>query len=88
MKVSEAGNVIIPAYLTLQDKGYAVERISTKSDGSVTIWRATQDGNEFNASDPLALLGVVALAEYRGENWRAEPEEAKPFIREYLDESI
>jgi hypothetical protein len=88
MKVSEAGNVIIPAYLTLQDKGYTVERIRTKSEDGITLWRATQGANEFNASNPLTLLGVVAVAEHRGEHWQPALDESKSFLSKYLSEEI
>jgi hypothetical protein len=84
MKVSDAGNVIIPAYLTLQDKGYVVEQIFDESVDGITVWRATKGIDEFNASDPLTLLGVVAMVEHRGEAWQADTEEALPFMNKYL----
>lgn len=86
MKVSEAGNVVIPAYLTLKDKGYKVERIFCEPKDTITLWRATKGSNEFNASDPLTLLGVVAMAEHRGCEWQPKLEESNEFIETYLNE--
>ncbi len=86
MKVSEAGNTLIPAYLTLQDKGYDVEKVLAEPQDSITLWRATKDGNEFNASNPLSLLGIVAMAEQRGEDWQPDTSEAQEFMEKYLSE--
>jgi len=88
MKISEAGNTIIPAYITLQEKGYKVERVLCEPNDSITLWRAEKDNKEFNASDPLALLGIVAMAEHRGEDWKPKIDESKEFIEKYLNEKI
>jgi hypothetical protein len=88
MKVSEAGNTIIPAYLTLVDKGYKVERVLIESNDSTALWRAVKANNEFNASDPLTLLGIVAMAEHRGEDWKPKMDESQEFIEKYLNEKI
>ena len=88
MKVSEAGNVIIPAYITLQQKGYILECIYPETDNDLISWRATKGSNKFNASDPLTLLGIVAMVEHRGENWKATNEEALSFMNKYYGEEI
>jgi len=41
---------------------------------------AERDGNWFAAEGPVALLGLIAMAEIRGEAWHASDEE----IGEYL----
>lgn len=88
MKVSEAGNVIIPAYITLQQKGYILECMHAGSDDDLVSWKATKGSDEFNASDPLSLLGIIAMIEHRGENWKATDEEATPFMNKYYGEDL
>lgn len=88
LKVSEAGNTIIPAYLTLLDKGYKVERLKSESPDQITLWLAQKDGCEFYASNLLALLGVVTMTEHRGESWQAKLDESQAFLEKYLTEKF
>jgi hypothetical protein len=73
MRIVDAANVTAPAYLAILSKGYAV-----RNGGGLMI--AERDGNWFAAQGPVALLGLIAMAEIRGEAWHASDEE----IGEYL----
>ncbi len=88
MKVSEAGNTIIPAYYALIEKGYQVERVLKEPEDNITLWRATKGSLECNASNPITLLGVVAMAETRGEDWKLTQAEFKEFHEKYLSFEI
>ena len=72
MRMSVAGNLLTPAYLTIIERGYAVRR---KGD----FWIAVKGDDTFTARDPISLLGVIAVGEARGENWRATDEQIKEF---------
>lgn len=63
----EAGNTIVPAILALEGTGYRVSQ-----DGARFI--ATDRNARFAAEDPVALLGLVRLAETR-RPWRVSDDE-------------
>lgn len=81
MNLHAAGNVVVPAYLALLAKGYRVhcERRSDETEN----WIAEGPHGRFGADDPITLLGVVAVAETRGENWPASDEEIERFLKEF-----
>lgn len=68
VKIAQAGNTVVPAILALEAKGFTVE----VSDGLVM---ARSDLGTFTADDPVAVLGLVALVEVRGADWRASDAE-------------
>jgi hypothetical protein len=76
MQITVAGNTEVPAHLALIAKGY---QVSMTSD----LWLAQKDQNFFSASGPLELLGLVAMAEIRGVNWRATDQEIEAFLTKY-----
>jgi hypothetical protein len=47
------------------------------------FWFAEQGDSRFVAEDPILLLGLVALYETRGENWRATDEQIEDFLNRY-----
>ena len=67
----DVGNVAI---LALGERGYRVWWEASERPGADDWW-AEKEGREFIATNPLALLGLVALWESRGEEWRAKPGE-------------
>ena len=79
-----AGNTEIPALLALRAKGYRVWLEYTKIDDPNNPWhpympdfQAATDGAYFSATNPVELLGLVAMWETRGDNWkfkRGEPD--------------
>jgi hypothetical protein len=70
MKITATGNTEVPAYLVLIAKGYQV----SPTGGQSVLWLAQKDQNSFSADGMLELLGLVALAESRGLNWRVTEE--------------
>lgn len=77
-KIGAAGNVIVPAYLALKQRGYTV----TCSEGG-SCWRAISHECEFIGEDPIVLLGLVALYETRGSAWKASDEEIEDFMKQF-----
>jgi hypothetical protein len=78
MQITAAGNTEVPAYLVLIAKGYEITHYDPDD-----AWLAQKDGDAFSASGPLELLGLVAMAEARGSNWRATDEEIRAFLKKY-----
>src|SRR4051812_29404259 len=76
-----AGNVVIPAYLVLLAKGYAVS-CERSPDGSEN-WIAEGAMGSFGADDIITLLGVVGVAETRGANWQASDSEIDAFLEKF-----
>jgi hypothetical protein len=76
-----AGNTCIPALLALRVKGYRVwlDYHQTSTDVAnpsyQSDYQAEQDGAYFSATTPEELLGLVAMWEVRGDEWRFKPED-------------
>ena len=79
--IAGAGNVVVPAFLTLQQRGYTVRR-EQQADGGQT-WVAENGTVELRSEDPVTLLALAAIAETRGEQWRASDREIQTFLDEY-----
>lgn len=71
----QAGNTTVPAILALRALGYTVERQGPRF--SATAHRA-----RFAADDPVAVLGLVKLAEQR-RPWRATDAEIDEVMAEF-----
>ena len=74
--------LLVPAYLALLAKGYAVT--CQRSDNSET-WTAENALGRFTANDPITLLGVVNVAELRGQNWHASDSEIEAFVTKFRE---
>lgn len=83
IKISAAGNVEIPAYLTIIDKGYKVKCKKNTDKPENEIWYAEKNGNEFTAGSPIELLGVVSMFEVRGSDWKASDKQVEEFLEKY-----
>lgn len=74
--ISQAGNTVVPAIAVLQELGYRLEQV----DGMLV---ATAGRCRFVAEDPVAILGLVKLAELRGREWRADDAEIDRVLSEF-----
>ncbi len=74
MRLVDAANTMTPAYLTILSRGYSV-----RSEGGLMF--AERAENSFAADGPVALLGLIAMAEVRGEAWQASDEETDNFVQ-------
>lgn len=69
-RIASAGNTGNHALAVLEAKGYSVVLYPDASEaGSHDYW-ATKDGRDFIARDPVEVLGLVALWEQFGDDWR------------------
>ena len=84
MKISDAANTAIPAYLVLREMGFDV-RVNRSADGE--SWHATRGEHEYSAEDTVTLLGLVAMHEARGQDWKATDEQIDAFTAEYYSKS-
>lgn len=69
--IREAGNTWNPSLNVLRQKGYKLW-ITPEEDETIdfTEWCAEKDGRQFSATDPNILLGLVAMQEWRGDDWQ------------------
>lgn len=74
--IFQAGNTVVPAILALEAKGMTVE----VGDGQAM---ARSDLGTFTAHDPVAVLGLVALIEIRGPDWRASDVEIASALKRF-----
>jgi hypothetical protein len=77
LRIHTAGDVIVPAYLTLLAKGYQVTKERRPSED---WWRAVGPLGEFGGSDVLEVLALVAIGEARGESWKATDADIDAFL--------
>jgi len=72
MRLGDAFNTHNPALITLAEKGYRlwIQPSNEEAETEIGFWCASIDDTEFIAGDPLALLGLVAIWEHRGAEWK------------------
>jgi hypothetical protein len=81
--LADAGNTIVPAYLSLLQRGHSVSRDPSLMTDSGACWVAEDANHRFVAEDLVTLLGLVAMHETRGHEWQASDEEIDRFIAEF-----
>jgi len=81
VKIWGAGNIVVPAFLALKQRGYAVRR--SLHENGTAVWFAENAGCELRSEDPVTLLALAAIAETRGEKWRPSDGEIQSFLEEY-----
>ena len=81
--IENAGNTTVPVVLTLRAKGYSLrwERKGATPDGET--WFAVGPAGSFSSDDPVSLLGLIAMREHRGPDWKAADDEIDAFLSEY-----
>ncbi len=71
MKLTDSMNTYNPALTVIKEKGY--ELTIQDQDDDDFDWVASKEGVELIASNPLALLALVVIAEEKGEKWNICP---------------
>jgi hypothetical protein len=84
--ITIAGNVEVPAFLALQQLGFALERKVHSEDRE--FWIATRGDTSFSATSTLELLGLCLMRSTRGEEWKASDEEIDSYLRTYYPEAL
>ena len=80
--LAAAGNVVVPAFLILRDKGFTL-KCKPGLGAEREVWTATKRELSFVGDGPLELLGLVAIYEARGTQWQAPDDEIEAFLAEY-----
>jgi len=81
LRIAGAGNVVVPAFLTLRQRGYTV-RCEKAADGKQT-WFADSTTVELQDDDLLTVLALASIAETRGAQWHASDAEIEKFLADY-----
>ena len=69
-----------PCWSVLEGLGYTV---TTRRTAGTELWIAQKAGEELQANDPCALLGLVKLVEVKGEDWQASDEQITEFLQQF-----
>lgn len=69
-RIVNAGNTGNHALEVLKTKGYAVVVYPDTSEAGLNDYWAVKDGRSFVGGDPMEVLGLVALWERFGDEWR------------------
>ena len=69
-RIANAGNTTNHALDVLKTKGYSIVISPGASEDDAYDYCATKDGRDFIARDPVEVLGLIALWEQFGDNWR------------------
>lgn len=80
MKITAAGNTLIPAILALEQLGFDV---SLREAGTSKMFVATRGNESYSAEDPVTVLGLVKLVELKGQDWRASDSDIDGTIEKY-----
>ena len=82
--IAAAGNTEVPTYLAIIALGFEISKIhEAKSDSDNEIWIAENSEFHFQAPGILELLGLIAMRQSRGQNWRAQDQEIEDFIAKF-----
>ncbi len=79
-RIADAGNTIVPCILALRSMGFTVR---TEEVENRVLWKAESSLLRFIADDPVALLGLVAMRESRGQHWKAADDEIDAAMEEF-----
>ncbi|EFV8439238.1 hypothetical protein ACX6GQ_002433 [Escherichia coli] len=83
IRIRIAGNTAAPCFHVLKNKGYKVtmetHALSDDCLDCVYDWCAEKNGQFFSATSPEELLGLVAMWEVRGNDWRANLNEINTY---------
>ncbi|MGY8685212.1 hypothetical protein Q2941_46870 [Bradyrhizobium sp. UFLA05-153] len=78
--IAAAGNTEVPAYLTLIELGYSVDRVDKDGEGH---WIAKKGTLQLMADCPLTLLGLSLMRSERGPRWQAGDDEIDEFLTRF-----
>ena len=70
MKLAEAMNTYNHALSIIKNKGFDIKIRLDESQENIDRWIAQKQDLEIFGFNPLSLLGLIAIAEQYGENWR------------------
>ena len=75
-RIVHAGNTVVPALLAVESLGFAVDVV-----GSKVYARRGQE--EYEAEDPVTLLGLIRLIELRSWDWGVSDMQIDETLRRY-----
>lgn len=79
--IAAAGNTEVPGYLALGKVGFEVSALP--GSGKSEKWIAKKPNIILEAESPLELLGLWAMRENRGPNWKASDDEIEAFLKSF-----
>ncbi len=84
--IAIAGNTETPAYLTIKSLGFKVS--CEPQENEEEWWIAENEHFKFVATNLVELLGLIAMRQQRGIEWKASDKEIKKFLSNFYPESL
>jgi hypothetical protein len=80
VQIGTAGNTMEPVLITLQHKGYkvALDHVECPGDQDALLYTATNEDRIFSANTVEGLLGLIAMWEFRGDDWKGKRDDPDP----------
>ncbi|MBN1428571.1 MAG: hypothetical protein JXB07_09300 [Anaerolineae bacterium] len=76
LRLVDAANTHNPALIVLKEQGFELTLIPDEEDEfELGLWCAKKENVELLADDPLSLLGLAAILQHRGIEWRKDGDE-------------
>ncbi len=69
LKIVDVLNTYNPALVVIRSKGYCIFLIPNSNEDSFGDYWAIKDSRDFIAHDPLRLLALISIWEYKGDSW-------------------
>ncbi|KAI9132947.1 hypothetical protein [Acaryochloris sp. CCMEE 5410] len=73
LSIRSAGNTQVPCLQVIYSKGYILSHYylnNTPGEWKAPQWDAEKNGRRFSATSLEELLGLIAMWEIRGDDWR------------------
>ncbi|MEO1276647.1 MAG: hypothetical protein AAFV96_15125 [Pseudomonadota bacterium] len=78
VRLVPAGNADTAAFAVLCSLGYELSLVPGAEEERIC---AKKDGHEFVAESPITVLGLVALHQARGDDWKPRDDEVARMLR-------
>jgi len=85
MQITACGNTEVPAYLALQQAGFDV---SHRVENGLEMWIAKRDPVTLSGPSALEVLGLYAIWQIRGDDWKTSNDELDTYLAKYYPESL
>lgn len=89
--IRSAGNTGTKCLMTIRQKGYKIRIYYIEKDEQqadyISFFEAKKNGHYFSAINAEELLGLIAMWEVRGDNWREVTEEEMQFCESLQEDA-
>lgn len=85
-------NTQLPTLLAIKAKGFTITTFYTERDGKIdktdVVYDADKENCRFSANNPEQLLGLIAMWEIRGDDWKYDPDLEDNIYSELIESAL